>query len=94
MAAEDEPSPRACGIRLRHDRRRPGGCSPISVEGRPHRPDDQVRLVAGHAVGARTLDLDEEPVGHDLGLELVTQRQRQAEGVEAGPEVGRGGGDA
>ncbi len=49
MAAEDEPSPRACGMRLTQRMRSPGGCSasPISVERRAERADDQVVLVRG-----------------------------------------------
>ena len=47
-------------------------------------------LVAGHPVGALAGHLDLEPGRDHLGLELVAQRQGQAERVEARAQVGRG----
>ena len=48
-------------------------------------------LVARDGVRTLALDVDGEPVGDHLGLELVAQVERQAEGVVAGAEIGRGG---
>ena len=64
---------------LRHDSRSPGGCSPISVEGGPHRAHHEVRLVAGHAVGARALRPRRPgPSASTSRLELVAQRRARA----------------
>ena len=89
MAADDEPRPRACGIALWQVSRSPGGCGAQRVEGRPHRPDDQVVLVEGHS-GARAGHLDDQAGAGQLRLERVAQVEGQAERVEPGTEVGRG----
>ena len=46
MAADDEPRPRAWGTTFVQARRRPGGSRVHRRERRPHRADDEVRLVA------------------------------------------------
>jgi hypothetical protein len=53
---------------------------------------EQVRLVLGQAVGAADRDMQAR-AGFVHG-ELVVERQRQAEHVEAGTEIGRRGGHA
>ena len=68
------------------------GLLPHQLEGRAHRAHHEVRLVARHAVRAGALHVDHQAVGQHLGLELVAQRQREAEGVEPRTEVGGGGG--
>ena len=60
-----------------------------------HRAHHEVRGVAGDVRRPLPLDLDLEPVAVELlDGELVVDAQREAEGVEAGPEVRAGGGNA
>jgi hypothetical protein len=58
----------------------------------PRAAHDQAPLVAGESVGALTFDLHLETVGL-AEVEVVEEREGQPEGVEPGPEIGRGGGD-
>ena len=83
--------PEAAGVRdhVAARQAQSGRLLPHQLEGRPHGADDQVRLVARHAVRAGALDLDDQTVGQHLGLELVAQGERQPERVETGTEVGR-----
>ena len=45
IAADDEPSPRPCGITLSHSAAAPGVARPCASNARPHRPVHQVALV-------------------------------------------------
>ena len=63
------------------------------VEGRAHRPDHQVALVAGQRLGALTRDVHGESGVGDPDHDVVVQTQGESEGVEAGAEVGAGRGD-
>src|SRR5262249_11226130 len=62
--------------------------------GDPEGADDQVGLGQWERAGAFTEDLDHQARVGDRDLEVVVARQGKAEGVEAGAEVGAGGGGA
>ena len=77
---------------LWQDSRRPGAGYAERLERRAHRADDEVALVARHRCPAPcAVDLDDQARGDHLRLEPVAELQGEAERVEAGPEVGRGG---
>ena len=93
IAAEDEPSPRLCGIAVGAAQAQPGRLLAQRLEGGPHRADDEVGLVAGDVLGPLALDLDLEPAGGAPRRRAVSaQLEGQPEAVEPGSEVGAGGG--
>ena len=61
---------------------------------RAHGPDHQVPLARCRGATALAGHLDDQPAVRDPGLDLVVQRQRQAQRVKPGPQVGAGGGRA
>ncbi len=70
------------------------GLAAEQVEGGAQGPYEEVALVARQGVGALAGDVDVQPGVGDPDDDVVVQPQGQAEGVEAGAEVGAGGGDA
>ena len=77
--------------RWRTSSRRPGGWAPISVERRPHRrgPRGGTRRAARRR-RRRRRPRRSSPLATTSASSSSRSRQRQPEGVEAGPEVGRG----
>src|SRR5204862_1550205 len=64
------------------------------AERRAHGPDHQVLLARRRRLAALAGHLDGQPAVGDARLDLVVERQRQAQRVEPRPQVGAGGGRA
>ena len=63
-------------------------------KGRVHRADDEMALVAGHVGGADARDLDLQTRPRPDRTHVVVPREREAQRVEARPEVGTRRGNA
>ena len=94
MAAEEEPRPRPCGMRLAQTTSRPRGCPPSRSKAVRRERTSRWLSSRGSVVGALTRDVDVQTGVGDPDDDVVVQPQGQAEGVEARAEIGAGGGDA
>ena len=94
IAAEDDPRPRLCGIRLVQRRR---SARRLLAERARRRPASPARRGGARRAGRRRPPSPStsisQPGVRDLADQGVVQLQGQAEAVEAGAEVGAGGRD-
>src|SRR5262245_25807845 len=67
--------------------------APQGLVGGADAASDDIAVTRSESAGALSLDAHDDRV-ELLGGHLVVERERQAERVEAGPEVGRAGGNA
>ena len=84
----DEPRPRPCGIRLAQTQLQAARPAAELVERGAHRLDHQVRSRrAGPRPRPRRRPRRRSPAVGDLDDDVVVQREREAERVEAGPRL-------
>ena len=90
IAADDEPSPRPCGITLTHGRRTAGAATPSASNAARIERCTRCRSSRGtRAAPSPVTSIVQRSVDH-LSRQRVAQVQGEPEAVEAGAEVGAG----
>ncbi len=90
MAADDEPSPRLCGIRLVQATCKPGGWRSIASNAARIERTTRCRSSSGTWSAPSPATCTSRSSARDLSDQGVAQLQGEPEAVEAGAEVGAG----